>query len=93
MAYQIYQIGEWERIGGAEGYSTCRAYLQPGLFETHAYALKKAAVLAAEDYANYGDGCFQVVAVGESPFDNNRPSLRAWAADHPHVIDPDNIPF
>ena len=26
-------------------------------------------------YENGGDGAFQVVAVGESPFDNKRPSL------------------
>ena len=75
MAYQIYRIGEWERVGGVDGYSTIRAYLQPGLYETEAYARKKAARLADQDYENGGDGSFQVVAVGESPFDNNRPSL------------------
>ena len=36
---------------------------------------------------------FQVVAVGESPFDNNRPSLVAWWATHPHVLDFDDCPF
>ena len=46
MAYQIYRIGEWERVGGVDGYSTIRAYLQPGLYETEAYARKKAARLA-----------------------------------------------
>jgi hypothetical protein len=45
MAYQIYRIGEWEWIGGVDGYSTCRAYLQPDLYETQAYAIKKAALL------------------------------------------------
>ena len=69
MAYQIYRIGEWERVGGVDGYSTIRAYLQPGLYETQAYARKKAARLADQDYENGGDGSFQVVAVGESPFD------------------------
>jgi hypothetical protein len=93
MAYQIYRIGEWERVGGADGYSTCRAYLQPGLFETEAYARKKATLLADEDYSNGGDGGFEVVAVGESPFDNNRPSLSAWQAAHPHAFDPEDIPF
>jgi hypothetical protein len=34
MAYQIYRIGEWERVGGVDGYSTIRAYLEPGLYET-----------------------------------------------------------
>jgi|SRR5580704_14200616 hypothetical protein len=43
MAYQIYRIGEWERVGGVNGYSTIRACLQPGLYETEAYARKKAA--------------------------------------------------
>ena len=43
MAYQIYCIGEWERVGGVNGYSTIRACLQPGLYETEAYARKKAA--------------------------------------------------
>jgi hypothetical protein len=80
MAYQIYRIGEWERVGGVDGYSTIRAYLQPGLYETEAYACKKAARLAGQDYENGGDGSFQVVSVGESPFDNNRPSLAAWWA-------------
>jgi hypothetical protein len=46
MPYQIYRIGEWERVGGVDGYSTIRAYLQPGLYETEAYARKKAARLA-----------------------------------------------
>ena len=93
MAFQIYRIGEWERVGGLDGYSTCRAYLQPGLFETEAYARKQAALLAGEDYANGGDGGFEVVAVGESPFDQNRPSLSAWWAAHPHVLDLEDIPF
>ena len=30
MAYQIYRIGEWERV---DGYSTICAYLEPGLYE------------------------------------------------------------
>jgi hypothetical protein len=93
MAYQIYRIGEWERVGGADGYSTCRAYLRPGLFETDAYARKKAALLADEEYANGGDGGFQVVAVGESPFDNNRLSLNTWQATHRHAFDPEDILF
>ena len=59
MAYQIYRIGEWERVGGVDGYSTIRAYLQPGLYETGAYARKKAARLADQDYENGGDGSFQ----------------------------------
>jgi single-stranded DNA-binding protein len=29
MAYQIYRIGEWERVGGVEGYCAIRAYFQP----------------------------------------------------------------
>ena len=70
MAYQIYRIGECERVCGVEGYSTIRAYLQPGLYETQAYARKKSARLADQDYENGGDGSFEVVAVGESPFDN-----------------------
>jgi hypothetical protein len=73
MAYQIYRIGEWERIGGVDGYSTCRAHLQPGIYETLAYATKKVALLSDEDYRSGGDGAFQVVAVGASPFDLNRP--------------------
>ena len=93
MAYQIYRIGEWERVGGVDGYSTIRAYLQPGLYETEAYARKKAARLADQDYENGGDGSFQVVAVGESPFDERRPSLSAWWAAHPHVLDFDDCPF
>ena len=93
MAYQIYRIGEWERVGGVDGYSTIRAYLQPGLYETEAYARKKAARLADQDYENGGDGSFQVVAVGESPFDERRPSLSAWLAAHPHVFDFDDCPF
>ena len=93
MAYQIYRIGEWERVGGVEGYSTIRAYLEPGLYETQAFAQKKAARLAEEDYESGGDGSFEVVAVGESPFDNKRPSLVAWRATHPHVLDLDDCPF
>jgi hypothetical protein len=75
MAYQIYRTGEWERVGGVDGYSTIRAYLQPGLYETEAYARKKAACLAGQNYENGGDGSFQVVAVSESPFDNGQPSV------------------
>ena len=93
MPYQIYRIGEWERVGGVDGYSTIRAYLEPGLYETQAYARKKAARLAHEDYESGGDGSFQVVAVGESPFDNNRRGLSAWRATHPHVLDLDDCPF
>jgi hypothetical protein len=93
MAYQIYRIGEWERVGGVDGYSTIRAYLQPGLYETQAYARKKVARLADEDYESGGDGGFQVVAVGESPFDERRPSLSAWWAAHPYVFDFDGCPF
>ena len=93
MAYQIYRIGEWERVGGVDGYSTIRAYLEPGLYETHAYARKKSARLADQDYENGGDGSFAVVAVGESPFDQRRPSLAAWWAAHPQFLDPDNCPF
>ena len=70
MAYQIYRIGEWERVGGVDGYSTIRAYLEPGLYETQAFARKKSARLADKDYENGGDGSFAVVAVGESPFSN-----------------------
>ena len=92
MAYQIYRIGEWERVGGVDGYSTIRAYLQPGLYETQAFAQKKAARLADQDYESGGDGAFQVVAVGESPFDKHRPSLSAWWATHPHVLDLDDCP-
>jgi hypothetical protein len=72
---------------------TIRAYLQPGLYETQAFAQKKAARLADHDYENGGDGAFQVVAVGESPFDERRPSLSAWWAAHPHVLDFDDCPF
>jgi hypothetical protein len=93
MAYQIYRIGEWERVGGVDGYSTIRAHLQPGLYETHGYARKKSARLAKQDYENGGDGSFEVAAVGESPFDNKRPSLAAWLAVHPHVFDLDDGPF
>ena len=64
-----------------------------GLYETEAYARKKAARLADQDYENGGDGGFQVVAVGESPFDESRPSLAAWWAAHPHVLDFDDSPF
>ena len=66
---------------------------EPGLYETQAFARKKAARLADQDYESGGDGSFQVVAVGESPFDNNRPSLSAWRATHPHVLDLDDCPF
>jgi Uma2 family endonuclease len=90
MAYQIYRIGEWERVGGVDGYSTIRAYLEPGLYETRAFAQKKATLLAEEDYESGGDGSFEVVAVGESAFDNKRPSLVVWRAIHPHVLDPAN---
>jgi hypothetical protein len=93
MPYQIYRIGEWERFGGPDGCSTCLAYLQPGLFETQAYAIKKAALLADEDYRTGGDGGFQVVATGESPFDHNRSSLREWRSAHPHVFDLEDCPF
>ena len=93
MAYQIYRIGEWQRVGGVDGYSTIRAYLQPGLYETQAFAHKKAARLANQDYENGGDGSFQVVAVGESPFDEGRPSLSARWTAHPHVLDFDDCPF
>jgi hypothetical protein len=93
MAYQIYRTGEWERVGGVDGYSTIRAYLEPGLYETQAYARKKAARLANQDYESGGDGSFQVVAVGESPFDERRPSLSAWWAAQPHVLDFDDCPF
>jgi hypothetical protein len=93
MAYQIYRIGEWERVGGVDGCSTIRAYLEPGLYETHAYAWKKSARLADQDYENGGDGSFAVVAIGESPFDQRRPSLHAWLAAHPQFLDPDNCPF
>jgi hypothetical protein len=33
MAYQMYRIGERARVGGVDGYSTIRTYLQPGLYE------------------------------------------------------------
>ena len=92
MAYQIYRIGEWERVGRVDGYSTIRAYLQPGLYETAA-THKKAARLANQDYESGGDGSFEVIATGESPFDNKRPSLVAWRAIHPHVLDLDDCPF
>jgi hypothetical protein len=93
MAYQIYRIGEWERVGGVDGYSTIRPYLEPGLHETEAYARKKAARLVEQDYESGGDGGFQVVAVGESPFDERRLSLAAWRATHPHIFDFDDCPF
>jgi hypothetical protein len=93
MAYQIYRIGEWERIGGVDGYSTCHAYLQPGLYETQAYAIRKATLLRDEEYRAGGDGAFQVVAVGESPFDHNRPSLRAWPAHPRDSSILDDMPF
>jgi hypothetical protein len=59
MAYQIYRIGEWERVGGVDGYSTIRAYLEPGLYETQAYARKKAARLADQDYGTVGTEAFR----------------------------------
>jgi hypothetical protein len=93
IAYQIYRIGEWERAGSVDGYSTIRAYLESGLYETQAFAQKNAARLAEEDYENGGDGSLEVVAVGESPFDNNRWGLSAWRATHPHAPDLDDCPF
>ena len=93
MAFQIYRIGEWERVGGVDGYSTIRAYLQPGLYETGAYARKKAARLANQDCESGGDGSFEVVAVGESPFDARRASLSAWWATRPPFLDFDDCLF
>ena len=87
MAYQIYRIGEWERVGGVEGYSTIRANLQPGLYETEAYARKKAARLADQDYESGGDGSFEVIATGESPRDIVRTrdaEARAAEKQSPH---------
>jgi hypothetical protein len=55
MTYQIYRIGVWERVGGVDRYSTIRAYLEPGLYENGAYARKKTARLADQDYENGGD--------------------------------------
>jgi hypothetical protein len=87
MPYQIYRIGEWERVGGVEGYSTIRAYLQSGLYETEAYARKKATRLADQDYESGGDGSFEVIATGESPFDIVRTrdaEARAAEKQSPH---------
>ena len=93
MAYEVYRIGEWERVGGVDGYSTIRAYLEPGLYETQAFAQKKAARLAEEDYESGGDGSFEVVAVGESPLDERRASLSAWWATRPPFLDFDDCLF
>jgi hypothetical protein len=87
MPYQIYRIGEWERVGGVEGYSTIRAYLQSGLYETEAYARKKATRLADQDYESGGDGSFEVIATGESPRDIVRTrdaEARAAEKQSPH---------
>jgi len=35
----------------------------------------------------------RTTSVGESPFDQRRPSLAAWWAAHPQFLDPDNCPF
>jgi hypothetical protein len=75
------------------GYSTCRAHLLPGLFETQAYAMKKAGRLADDDYRHGGDDRFEVVALGESPFDINRPSVCEWLKAHPHAFALENCPF
>ena len=82
QAYQIYRIGEWERVGGVDGYSTIRAYLEPGLYETQAYVRKKAARLADHDYENGGDGGFQVVAVGGEPV-RRAPAVARRLVGHP----------
>ena len=87
MAYQIYRIGEWERVGGVEGHSTIRAYLEPGLYETQTFAQKKAARLPEEDYESGGDGSFEVIATGESPRDIVRTrdaEARAAEKQSPH---------
>ena len=52
MAYQIYRIGEWERVGGVDGYSTIRAYLQPGLYETQAY-VKRSPLASTSNRLSY----------------------------------------
>jgi hypothetical protein len=93
MAYQIYRIGEWERVGGVDGYSTIRAYLQPGLYETQAFARKKSARLADQDYDNGGDGSFEVVAVGESPFDQRRPVAQRLVGGPSAVPRPRQLPI
>jgi hypothetical protein len=64
-----------------------------GLYETEAYTRKKAARLADQDYESGGDGSSEVIATGESPFDNKWPSLNAWWAAHPHLLDPANCLF
>jgi hypothetical protein len=78
---------------GRYGYSTCRAHLLPGLFKTQAYEMKKAARFADDDYTRGGDGRFEVVALGESPFDINRPSICEWLKGHPHAFTLENWPF
>jgi hypothetical protein len=82
------------RVGEVDGPCVGRkAFRAERFYEAEAYARKKAARLADQDCENGGDGSFQVVAVGESPFDNNRPSFSTWLAAHPHVFDFDNCPF
>jgi hypothetical protein len=67
MTYQIYELGEWERIGGADGYSTMSAYAMPNTYETEACAHAIAARLADWSYNHGGDGGFVVVEYGKSP--------------------------
>jgi hypothetical protein len=58
-----------------------------------AYARKKAARLADQDYESGGDVSFEVIATSEIPLDNKRKSLVAWRVTHPHVLDPANCLF
>jgi hypothetical protein len=92
MAYQIYRIGEWERVGGVDGYSTIRAYLEPGLYETQADARKKAARLADQDYGTVGTEALRSSRPVKAR-STTSPSLVGWRAIHPHVLDLDDCPF
>ena len=93
MAYQIYRIGERECVGGVDGDP-------PSAHTLSRDSMKPKPMLARRPLASptritraAATEAFRSLWVGESPFDNNRPSLAAWWATHPHVFDFDDSPF
>ena len=82
------------RVGGVDGCSAIPRIPLSGLYDTQAYARKKAARLADPDYKSSGDGSFQVVTVGESPF-RRQPAVARATGRPPirHVLDFDDCPF
>ena len=95
MAYQIYRIGEWERVGGVDGYSTIRAYLSRVSTKPKPMLARRPLASPTRITRTAATEAFRSLrsARARSTTTDRRPLAPPGGPTHPHVLDFDDCPF